>query len=143
MRLRCLVALAFIVVAGPATLEAVRQAQAEAATTRPVKSLKVVPASGPLAGKQLYTNSHALLIGINRYQHLPKDKWLSYAERDATGLREVLIRSYGFLAEKCACSSTSRRRGGTSKTRSPHSPMTRWSERMIACWSPFPGTGKR
>src|SRR4051794_25162385 len=63
------------------------------------KTLVVKPKTGPLAGRTLYTNSHALLIGIRTYQHLPKEKWLDYADADATALRETLVRSYGFAAE--------------------------------------------
>ena len=62
------------------------------------KTLVIEPQSGAYAGKQFYTNSHALLIGVREYQHLPKEKWLHYADRDAIDLREVLIRNYGFPA---------------------------------------------
>ena len=62
------------------------------------KNLILVPASGPLAGKQIYANSHALLIGVNEYPKLPKDKWLQYALNDVKDVREVLIKSYGFPA---------------------------------------------
>jgi len=61
-------------------------------------SLPVVPGSGPLKGERLYDNSHALLIGINRYPNLRPDDQLECAENDAVRLREVLIRSYGFSA---------------------------------------------
>ena len=60
------------------------------------KGLQVVPRTGPLAGKALYTNSHALLIGVKEYQHLPKEKWLDYADRDAKELRNALVHQYGF-----------------------------------------------
>jgi sulfatase modifying factor 1 len=40
-----------------------------------------------------YRTSHALLIGINQYQHVPA---LSYATADVRELREVLVRHYGF-----------------------------------------------
>ena len=63
------------------------------------KNLIIVPKSGPLAGKQVYTNSHALLIGVNEYPRLPKDKWLQYALNDVRGMKETLVKSYGFPAE--------------------------------------------
>jgi len=47
------------------------------------KSLRIVPTSGELAGKVLYTNSFALLIGISKYPFLPATKQLSYARKDA------------------------------------------------------------
>lgn len=62
------------------------------------KTLAVTPRTGPLAGKTIYTNSYALLIGVSHYQHLPQDKWLDYADKDAADLRNVLIQSYGFPA---------------------------------------------
>jgi formylglycine-generating enzyme required for sulfatase activity/uncharacterized caspase-like protein len=40
-----------------------------------------------------YRTSHALLIGINQYRHVPP---LSYAVNDVTALRAVLVQSYGF-----------------------------------------------
>jgi sulfatase modifying factor 1 len=43
-----------------------------------------------------YRTSHALLIGINAYQHVPA---LSYAAADVRELREVLVRAFGFPAE--------------------------------------------
>lgn len=63
------------------------------------KTLEVKPATGPLAGRTLYSNSHALLIGISKYQHLPVDKRLQFADQDALALREQLIKSYGFATE--------------------------------------------
>jgi formylglycine-generating enzyme required for sulfatase activity len=63
------------------------------------KTLIVRPATGEYAGQTFYTNSFAVIIGISKYQHLPKDKWLNYADKDAADLREVLVRSYGFLPE--------------------------------------------
>lgn len=56
----------------------------------------VIPGSGPLKGQTLYTNSHALVVGINAYPHLRPEDQLECAENDAVRLREVLIRSYGF-----------------------------------------------
>lgn len=47
-------------------------------------------------GKPLYTNSHALIVGIDRYAKLPANVQLSYAKKDALELKDVLIKSYGF-----------------------------------------------
>ena len=60
------------------------------------KDLSLVPTSGPLAHQTIYSNSYALLIGINDYQHLRSDLQLHYAVADATAMREMLIRYYGF-----------------------------------------------
>src|SRR5437773_375826 len=51
-------------------------------------------------GKPLYAASHALIIGIDKYPNLPAQNQLSYAVRDATGLKAVLIKNYGFDPEK-------------------------------------------
>lgn len=72
---------------------------ATAAVGQNSKTLEVKPVAGPLAGRTLYTNSHALLIGISQYQHLPADKHLQFAHKDARALREALVKSYGFPAE--------------------------------------------
>ena len=50
----------------------------------------------PVDLKSIYSESHALLIGINRYPHLPKRKQLHYADFDAEELRDELILHYGF-----------------------------------------------
>ena len=63
------------------------------------KGLVVKPKSGPLQDKTVYTNSHAIIIGVGRYANLTKDRWLEYSERDALALREMLIGHYGFLPE--------------------------------------------
>jgi len=60
------------------------------------KALRIVPAAGPLAGRSIYTNSWALLIGINKYPNLPPDLSLHYAVKDVNDLRDELIRDYGF-----------------------------------------------
>ncbi|MCW3054373.1 MAG: hypothetical protein JWN14_3543, partial [Chthonomonadales bacterium] len=54
---------------------------------------------GAYAGQTFYSNSHALLIGIHPYANLPKENWLDFADKDATDLRDILVRSYGFLPE--------------------------------------------
>ena len=58
-----------------------------------------IEAAGPLKGKVIYGASHAVLIGVNDYPYLPKDKWLEYAVNDVNGLKEVLVSSYGFPPE--------------------------------------------
>ena len=60
------------------------------------RTLRIQPATGPLAGKEIYRASHALLVGINEYPKLPRDRWLEFTANDVLKLREVLIRSYGF-----------------------------------------------
>lgn len=62
------------------------------------KTLLVVPKTGPLAGKVGYARLHALLIGVSEYQNLPRNKWLEFATRDATELRDMLVQHYGFRA---------------------------------------------
>src|SRR4051794_19926024 len=66
---------------------------AAAASAQTGKTLRVVPKTGPLANRTLYTNSHALLVGVKQYQHLPRDKWLEYADKDASDLAQVLVKS--------------------------------------------------
>ncbi len=63
------------------------------------KDFVPVPTSGPLAGRRIYGNSWALLVGINEYAHLPKDAWLEYAVNDVTDLRQALVTHYGFPQE--------------------------------------------
>ena len=50
-------------------------------------------------GKPIYTNSHALIIGIDKYKNLPNNVQLNYATKDATDLRDVFVKSYGFASE--------------------------------------------
>ena len=80
-----------------------RSAQAQSANTlgqtQHAKELEVVPTQGPLAGKTVYTNSLALVVGCGKYPHLPADKQLDFARKDALATRAMLIRSYGFLSE--------------------------------------------
>ena len=63
------------------------------------KTLRVTPQSGDYANLEFYNNSHALIIGINKYANLPSELQLDFAENDATELRDILIRSYGFAPE--------------------------------------------
>ncbi len=69
-------------------------AEREQARTAAVK-----PQAGELAGTTFYHNAHALLVGINQYPHLKRERWLTAAERDATDMARLLVRSYGFLPE--------------------------------------------
>lgn len=50
--------------------------------------------------KTHYTNSRALIIGINRYKTASP---LSYAVNDAQGIRDVLLKEMGFLSESVTC----------------------------------------
>ena len=43
--------------------------------------------------KEIYSDSWALIIGINDYKHV---KSLNYAEDDALAVKEILIERYGF-----------------------------------------------
>ena len=58
----------------------------------------IVPSTTPNSARStsLYTNSYALLIGINTYQHVPT---LNYAVNDVNALRDVFVQQYGFPAE--------------------------------------------
>ena len=60
------------------------------------KNLILVPTEGPLKGQKIYNNSHALLIGINKYPGLPLDRQLDYAIADVDAVKKILIESYGF-----------------------------------------------
>ncbi|MBU2862988.1 polysaccharide deacetylase family protein [Reinekea forsetii] len=61
---------------------------------------KAKPAEQPTAApvvSQLYGNSWALVIGVNKYRYWPQ---LSYAVNDAKGVKEVLQNKYGFEEER-------------------------------------------
>ncbi len=49
--------------------------------------------------KEVYGASHALLIGVNKYPHIPANLQLHYAVKDVEDLRSVLVKSYGFPPE--------------------------------------------
>ncbi|HVT14516.1 MAG TPA: caspase family protein [Fimbriimonadaceae bacterium] len=51
-------------------------------------------------GQSMYTNSHALIVGINDYPNLPKQLQLQFAAADAKAVRDVLVNSYGFPADQ-------------------------------------------
>ena len=56
----------------------------------------IVPQAGPLAGESLYTNSYAVVIGIDKYRHLGPTQQLRYARKDAEDIRAMLVKSFGF-----------------------------------------------
>jgi len=45
---------------------------------------------------KLYNKSYAVVIGIDSYQNLPRDKQLKYAVKDARGVQDVLSKNYRF-----------------------------------------------
>jgi len=47
-------------------------------------------------GQSLYTNSHALIIGINSYANLPSQLQLKFGVADANAVRDMLVQNYGF-----------------------------------------------
>lgn len=51
-------------------------------------------------GQSLYTNSHALIVGINSYPNLPKPLQLQFGVSDANALRDMLVNNYGFPASE-------------------------------------------
>jgi WD40 repeat protein len=54
---------------------------------------------GTKASLPVYTGSHALIVGVNKYANLGKDAQLRYAVNDAKGMRDTLVDYYGFPAE--------------------------------------------
>ena len=62
------------------------------------RNLQLTVAEGPLADQPIYTNSYALLIGINKYPNLPGYD-LNWAVSDVTAVRDILVSHYGFPAE--------------------------------------------
>ena len=57
---------------------------------------KITQAAVPDPPLQLYRESWAVIIGIDNYPKWPK---LSYAVNDANGMKEILVRKYGFKPE--------------------------------------------
>lgn len=51
-------------------------------------------------GQSMYTNSHALIVGINNYSNLPKQLQLKFAVADAQAVRDMLVNTYGFPADQ-------------------------------------------
>ncbi len=60
------------------------------------RTLALVPTEGPLKGQKIYNNSHALLIGVNKYPGLPTDRQLDYAVADVDAMKKTLMDSYGW-----------------------------------------------
>src|ERR1700736_4327699 len=52
------------------------------------------------SGQNLYTSSHALIIGVNNYPNLPKRLQLSFGVSDATAMRDMLVNNYGFPSDQ-------------------------------------------
>ena len=48
------------------------------------------------AGLPIYTGSHALIVGVDKYPNLPKTAQLKYAVNDADGIKQTLVDFYGF-----------------------------------------------
>jgi hypothetical protein len=59
----------------------------------------VLAKSDTPAGLPVYTGSHVLIVGINKYPNLPKALQLQYAVNDATEVRDILVAHYGFPRE--------------------------------------------
>ncbi len=57
---------------------------------------KGAPDTAPSAGDALYRDSHALIIGIDRYTQWPA---LQYAVRDAKAMQDTLLTRFGFKPE--------------------------------------------
>jgi len=55
-----------------------------------------VPGKNAILPESPYRTSWALLIGINKYKHLPADYQLNYAVNDVKALKEILIERYQF-----------------------------------------------
>jgi hypothetical protein len=68
-----------------------------AGSTVPLQVRTITP-SGPstLKGRTVYTNSHALLVGIDEYKFQNK---LEYAVRDVEFVQKTLVEFYGFPYE--------------------------------------------
>ena len=92
---------ATLIVGGAALLLAPGPARAQQKQAGPPSrglnfSGAVMPATGRYAGRRFYTGSHVLIVGIDRYEYLPKGTYLQFADKDARDLRDLLVRSYGF-----------------------------------------------
>ncbi|MCS6923590.1 MAG: caspase family protein, partial [Fimbriimonadales bacterium] len=58
-----------------------------------------VPAGAGAPAVRAIGKQHAILIGINKFKHLPASLNLQYAEADVKAVQEVLTRYYGFEPE--------------------------------------------
>jgi hypothetical protein len=66
------------------------------AETRGVTVMAKDKATGRQGEVKLYNKSYAVIIGIDKYHNLPRDKELSYAVRDAKGVQMVLEKNFKF-----------------------------------------------
>lgn len=71
-------------------------AHAEPTATRALKIIATDPVTKQTGEVTLYNKSVAVIIGIDQYEHLPADRQLSYAVKDAKGIADVLKRQYKF-----------------------------------------------
>jgi formylglycine-generating enzyme required for sulfatase activity len=69
---------------------------ASATTTRGLKVVATDTASNAQAEVKLYDRSFAVIIGIDDYKHLPRDRQLKMAVRDAQGVEATLRKHYRF-----------------------------------------------
>ena len=46
--------------------------------------------------ESVYNESRALLIGINKYKHLPPQSQLQFAVNDVMSMRQLLVEEFGF-----------------------------------------------
>jgi hypothetical protein len=67
-----------------------------AAETRGLHVIAKDATTGQQGEVKLYNKSYAVIIGIDKYPHLPPDRQLSYAVRDAQGIEQVLRKQYKF-----------------------------------------------
>jgi peptidoglycan/xylan/chitin deacetylase (PgdA/CDA1 family)/uncharacterized caspase-like protein len=65
-------------------------------TTRGGSGEAAIAAGTTLAQAPLYRESWAVVIGVNAYKNWPK---LAYAVNDATAVRDLLVRKFGFAAD--------------------------------------------
>lgn len=67
-----------------------------AAETRGISIVAKDPKTGQAGEVQLYRKTFAVIVGIDRYQNLPRDKQLKNAVNDARGIEAVLRKNYRF-----------------------------------------------
>jgi hypothetical protein len=64
--------------------------------TRGLRVVAKDPATGQSAEVNLYNKSYAVVIGIDSYKYLPRDRQLKNAVHDAKGVEEVLSKNFRF-----------------------------------------------
>jgi len=67
-----------------------------AAETRGLRVVAKDPATGQSAEVNLYNKSYAVVIGIDSYKFLPRDRQLKNAVHDAKGVEDVLSKNFRF-----------------------------------------------